>query len=115
MRKHLEKACFETQRGKLAMRGYWSAHQRFFKQLCISIKVPKIAAQAKAALDAGKCVVIGLQTTGESALEDYLAKSKAQPSNRFAAVQTFDGFVSGKFTSNLPLLVNYGHILTGCL
>ncbi|KAL6756388.1 hypothetical protein V8C86DRAFT_3136630 [Haematococcus lacustris] len=46
---------------------YWSAQQRFFKLLCVSIKVPAVVAEAQAALQAGQCVVIGLQTTGEAA------------------------------------------------
>ena len=28
------------------MRQYWSAHQRFFKQLCISIKLPTVVRRA---------------------------------------------------------------------
>lgn len=31
----------------------------------MGMKVPAIVAEAKAALEAGQCVVIGLQTTGE--------------------------------------------------
>eukprot|EP01012_Entosiphon_sulcatum_P025959 TRINITY_DN31340_c0_g1_i1.p1 TRINITY_DN31340_c0_g1~~TRINITY_DN31340_c0_g1_i1.p1 ORF type:complete len:1169 (-),score=143.26 TRINITY_DN31340_c0_g1_i1:5-3481(-) len=54
--------------GKL-WRAYWAAHQRFFKQLLISLKVPHVVAEAKAALRDGNCVVIGLQTTGEAALD----------------------------------------------
>ena len=77
---------------------FWGAHQRFFKELCVQIKVcprrrrahahinrvrtnrharpppcappivqvPEAIAQAKAALAEGKCVVIGLQGTGEA-------------------------------------------------
>ena len=47
---------------------FWASHQRFFKQLCISMKVPKIVEAAKQALQDGYCVVIGLQTTGEASL-----------------------------------------------
>jgi hypothetical protein len=35
--------------------------QRFFKMLCISLKVPTVVAEAKDALENGHCVVIGLQ------------------------------------------------------
>ena len=31
----------------------------------MGLKVPAVVAEAKAALDAGHCVVIGLQSTGE--------------------------------------------------
>ena len=47
-------------------RAYWSAHQRFFKSLCVSCKVPALVADVKNSLRRGDCcVVIGLQTTGE--------------------------------------------------
>lgn len=43
---------------------YWSAQQRFFKLLCVSLKVPTVVREAKRALDNNCAVVIGLQTTG---------------------------------------------------
>uniref|UniRef100_A0A1I7S5S4 Protein strawberry notch homolog 1-like n=1 Tax=Bursaphelenchus xylophilus TaxID=6326 RepID=A0A1I7S5S4_BURXY len=45
---------------------FWSAHQRFFKYLCIGAKVNACVAITKKALEDGKCVVIGLQSTGEA-------------------------------------------------
>ena len=45
---------------------FWSAHQRFFKYLCIAAKVDACVALCRAALDSEKCVVIGLQSTGEA-------------------------------------------------
>ncbi|KAJ1459308.1 P-loop containing NTP hydrolase pore-1-domain-containing protein [Pelagophyceae sp. CCMP2097] len=44
----------------------WGGHQRFFRSLITSFKVPKLVALAKEALAEGKCVVIGLQSTGEA-------------------------------------------------
>ena len=44
---------------KHAMAQFWGAHQRFFKQLCMAVKVPTVVEQAQAARAAGKCVVIG--------------------------------------------------------
>ena len=55
------------------------------------MKMQKITEEAQAALNAGHCVVIGLQTTGESALEDHLAKSRRQS---LAAADHFNGFIS---------------------
>lgn len=46
-----------------AWKAYWSLHQRFFKLLCVSMKVPVVVKQAREALANGQCVVIGLQTT----------------------------------------------------
>ncbi|XP_012940832.1 protein strawberry notch homolog 1 [Aplysia californica] len=45
---------------------FWSAHQRFFKYLCISSKVNHCVDLAREAVKFGKCVVIGLQSTGEA-------------------------------------------------
>eukprot|EP00629_Pelagomonadales_sp_RCC1024_P016933 CAMPEP_0119262942 /NCGR_PEP_ID=MMETSP1329-20130426/2499_1 /TAXON_ID=114041 /ORGANISM="Genus nov. species nov., Strain RCC1024" /LENGTH=1313 /DNA_ID=CAMNT_0007262627 /DNA_START=179 /DNA_END=4117 /DNA_ORIENTATION=+ len=44
----------------------WGAHQRFFRSLITSNKVDKLVELAKAALAEGKCVVVGLQSTGEA-------------------------------------------------
>ena len=45
---------------------FWSAHQRFFKYLCIAVKVKHAVKVAEEAVESGKCVVIGLQSTGEA-------------------------------------------------
>ncbi|KAG5446071.1 Protein strawberry notch 1 [Clonorchis sinensis] len=45
---------------------FWSAHQRFFKYLCIAAKIDACVELTKAAIREGKCVVIGLQSTGEA-------------------------------------------------
>lgn len=45
---------------------FWSAHQRFFRSLCIASKVDKAVSLAKSALKDGHCCVIGLQSTGEA-------------------------------------------------
>lgn len=48
------------------MRQFWSAHQRFFKYLCIAAKVSAIVKRTKEELKNGNTVVIGLQSTGEA-------------------------------------------------
>ncbi|KAK7232597.1 hypothetical protein SO694_00035161 [Aureococcus anophagefferens] len=65
--------------GKKARRGhgmlwryFWGAHQRFFKDLCVASKVPAVIDVAKSALADGKCVVIGLQSTGEARTKDAI-------------------------------------------
>jgi hypothetical protein len=50
-------------------RPFWGAQQRFFKLLCVSMKVPVIVEEAKVALQQNQCVVIGLQSTGEAAAD----------------------------------------------
>ncbi|KAF6265497.1 hypothetical protein COO60DRAFT_1623874 [Scenedesmus sp. NREL 46B-D3] len=48
---------------------FWAAQQRFFKLLCVGLKLDTVMAEAKAALASGMCVVIGLQSTGEAAAD----------------------------------------------
>uniref|UniRef100_A0A0K2TS10 Protein strawberry notch n=1 Tax=Lepeophtheirus salmonis TaxID=72036 RepID=A0A0K2TS10_LEPSM len=45
---------------------FWSSHQRFFKYLCIASKVDHVVKIAEDVIKMGKCVVIGLQSTGEA-------------------------------------------------
>ena len=51
---------------------YWASHQRFFIQLVLGMKVPSVVKLAKQSLEAGKCVVIGMQSTGEAGLSVWL-------------------------------------------
>ncbi|VVA22165.1 PREDICTED: strawberry notch [Prunus dulcis] len=53
---------------------YWASHQRFFRHMCMSAKVPAAVRLAKQALMDGKCVVIGLQSTGEARTEEAVTK-----------------------------------------
>ena len=54
------------------MNYYWNAHQRFFRSLCVSLKVPCAINIARSAIEDGKSVIIGLQSTGESCIEREL-------------------------------------------
>lgn len=54
----------------------WGGHQRFFRSLITSFKVPELVRIAREALDDGKCVVIGLQSTGESHSKRAVAKKQ---------------------------------------
>ena len=51
---------------------FWSAHQRFFKHLCLAAKVEECANIAQRAIRDGKCVIIGLQSTGEARIMEAL-------------------------------------------
>lgn len=48
--------------------------QRFFRHMCMSAKVPAAVRLAKKALMEDKCVVIGLQSTGEARTEEAVTK-----------------------------------------
>lgn len=51
---------------KIMWTNFWSAHRKFFRCLCISAKVAHAVKLATEAVKRGECVVIGLQSTGES-------------------------------------------------
>nr|XP_021497498.1 protein strawberry notch homolog 2 isoform X6 [Meriones unguiculatus] len=57
---------------------FWSAHQRFFKYLCIAAKVHRLVELAQLELSRDKCVVIGLQSTGEARTREVLAENEGQ-------------------------------------
>lgn len=64
---------------------YWANHQRFFRYVCMSAKVPAVVKLAKQALLDNKCVVIGLQSTGEARTEDAVTRHGIE----------LDDFISG--------------------
>lgn len=57
---------------------FWSAHQRFFKYLCIGSKVNHAVKIARDAIKCGKCVVIGLQSTGEARTLEQLDREDGE-------------------------------------
>jgi len=52
---------FGSPPNKMIWRAFWSAHQRFFKEMAICAKVPFVAENAKIMLAKGNSVIIGLQ------------------------------------------------------
>ncbi|XP_055599297.1 protein strawberry notch isoform X2 [Uranotaenia lowii] len=60
---------------------FWSAHQRFFKYLCIASKVNHAVKVARDAIKFGKCVVIGLQSTGEARTLEQLERDDGELSD----------------------------------
>ena len=77
------------------MSHYWGAHQRFFRQFCMAMKVPKLVEIAKRALAEGKCVVVGLQTTGEARLDEAVEKNVDL--DEFAGMRAALDFLMKKF------------------
>ncbi|EDS41324.1 conserved hypothetical protein [Culex quinquefasciatus] len=57
---------------------FWSAHQRFFKYLCIASKVNHAVKVSREAIKYGKCVVIGLQSTGEARTLEQLERDDGE-------------------------------------
>ncbi|XP_013123200.1 si:ch73-63e15.2 isoform X2 [Oreochromis niloticus] len=79
---------------------FWSSHQRFFKYLCIAAKVRSLVELAQKELEAGKCIVIGLQSTGESRTREVLDENDGHL-DRFvsAAEGVFQSLVTKHFPS----------------
>uniref|UniRef100_A0A7N8WMK5 Protein strawberry notch homolog 2 n=1 Tax=Mastacembelus armatus TaxID=205130 RepID=A0A7N8WMK5_9TELE len=79
---------------------FWSSHQRFFKYLCIAAKVRCLVELAQKELEAGKCIVIGLQSTGESRTREVLDENDGHL-DRFvsAAEGVFQSLVTKHFPS----------------
>lgn len=71
---------------KLLWSTYWSAHQRFSREMCICAKIDEVVAQASQYLqNEDHAIVIGLQSTGEAGMEvalDELAESAAESAGR---------------------------------
>ncbi|GAU25303.1 hypothetical protein TSUD_274100 [Trifolium subterraneum] len=82
---------------RLLWRLYWATHQRFFRHLCMSSKVPTVVRLVKQAIMEDKCVVIGLQSTGEARTEDAVSKYGSE----------LDDFISGPRELMLKFVQDY--------
>lgn len=69
---------YDKQQLKTMWGQFWASHQRFFKYMCIAAKVPEVIKLAKKALMDGKCVVIGLQSTGEARTLEQLERNSGE-------------------------------------
>jgi hypothetical protein len=63
---------------KTLWRAYWSAHQRFFREMAICAKVSKVAQESLHHLEQGRAIVIGLQSTGEASTQTALEELATQ-------------------------------------
>ncbi|XP_063926476.1 protein strawberry notch-like isoform X3 [Zophobas morio] len=85
---------------QIMWRLFWSAHQRFFKYLCIAAKVRQAVTIAHEAIESGKCVVIGLQSTGEARTLDQLEKDDGELSDFVSTPKAvFENLVETQFPS----------------
>uniref|UniRef100_A0A4W4HHX8 Protein strawberry notch homolog 2 n=1 Tax=Electrophorus electricus TaxID=8005 RepID=A0A4W4HHX8_ELEEL len=82
---------------------FWSSHQRFFKYLCIAAKVRRLVELARAEMEQGKCIVIGLQSTGEARTREVLDENDGHL-DRFvsAAEGVFQSLVQKHFPLEKP-------------
>ncbi|XP_046980901.1 protein strawberry notch isoform X1 [Schistocerca americana] len=78
---------------------FWSSHQRFFKYLCIASKVNHAVTVAREAVKCGKCVVIGLQSTGEARTLEQLERDDGELSD---FVSTAKGVLQSLVEKHFP-------------
>lgn len=78
---------------------FWSAHQRFFKYLCIAAKVQRGVAIIREAVKYGKCAVIGLQSTGEARTLEQLERDDGEITD---FVSTAKGVFQSLVEKNFP-------------
>lgn len=81
---------------------YWGSHQRFFKQLCMAMKVPSLVADGLKALESGHSVIIGLQSTGEASMASAGFAEKGTRVSTFPS--TCKEILRGFVASNFPVL-----------
>ena len=107
----------KAEKGRLmrVKRALWGSHQRFFGQMLMAAKVDKTVSMAQQAVDDGKCVVIGIQSTGESGLRDdagdsgcsaadHILRSVIQKhGSAYLEKEKVDEFLSRLEKLNLPL------------
>ncbi|CAI9784017.1 unnamed protein product [Fraxinus pennsylvanica] len=75
----------EKSNTSLLWRLYWANHQRFFRHMCVSAKVPAVVRLAKQALLENKCVEYPDVCTGEARTEEAVSKHGLE----------LDDFISG--------------------
>ncbi|KAG4074462.1 hypothetical protein HA402_015751 [Bradysia odoriphaga] len=83
---------------------FWGAHQRFFKYLAISAKVDHAVKLAEEAVEAGKCVVIGLQSTGEARMNEELEKCNGELEDYISTAKAvFQSLIEKQFPALDPM------------
>ena len=75
---------------KLLWSHYWSSLQRFARELSICFKIPFIVEDAKKQIESGKSVVIGLQSTGESAMQASLEEFQNELIGKKIQIEDFE-------------------------
>ncbi|OUC47899.1 hypothetical protein D917_06568 [Trichinella nativa] len=92
--------------GRKAMWGqFWASHQRFFKYLCIAAKVNACVRLARESVRNGKCVVIGLQSTGEARTLEQLGDCGGELTD---FISTAKGVFQSLVEKHFPTSDRYG-------
>ncbi|KAL7555157.1 hypothetical protein ACHAWF_018815 [Thalassiosira exigua] len=95
---------------RLLWRAYWSAHQRFFREMCICAKIDEVVKQAKEYLENDHAIVIGLQSTGEASMEvalDELADLAKGAGKSVNGIDFEDMTLSGLVSTSASIMSNF--------
>eukprot|EP01052_Picozoa_sp_SAG31_P000202 SAG31_NODE_6_length_43291_cov_191.503496_16_plen_839_part_00 len=95
-------AALPESKSRFLIAQYWGAHQRFFKQLCICFKIDKVVRLCHQAVAEGKCVVIGMQSTGEAALNEWLSNLDSLDGQTTQKLASLPRDVARQFINQMP-------------
>lgn len=101
-KKACRRLCINSRAEEMIIRKYWSAHTRFFKNLCLSAKTKQMAVLANEALSKQQAVVIGLHATGECRALDYLKDSNIELNEPDSFVSTSKSIIQSYMDNYFP-------------
>ncbi|KAH8416766.1 hypothetical protein KR222_003697 [Zaprionus bogoriensis] len=88
LNKACRRMCIDCRSQDRITRKFWSAHTRFFKNLCVAAKQKRVVLLAKEAVANEKAVIIGLHSTGECATLEHLEGKTAKLTNFVSTART---------------------------
>lgn len=99
--KACRRLCINSRAQEMITRKFWSAHTRYFKNLCLDAKMQQMVLLANEALSKKQAVVIGLHASGECRALDYLkdGNSKLDKPQTFVSTATsiIESFIDNYF------------------
>lgn len=87
--KSCSRLCVSSRVQEVIIKKFWSAHTRYFKNICLTAKMEGMVLLANEALSKGQAVVIGLHATGECRALDYLKHGNSKLDQPQTCVSTF--------------------------
>ncbi|CAG9465812.1 unnamed protein product [Pedinophyceae sp. YPF-701] len=84
-----------------AWRTFWSLTQRVFRAACVASKLPAAIAAARAAVAADQCVIVGIQSTGEFAVDSTPDTARSHPAFVSPVAAMMEQFVQAHFPTEV--------------
>ena len=86
---------------------FWSAHQRFSRELAICAKIPFVADDSLKQLRNGRCVVIGLQSTGEASTQAALEELSSKINSSKGSMKLDDIYLEGIVSTSASIMTTF--------